>query len=425
MASKARQAVKSWSFLVYMAGDNNLDPNGVQDLSEMKKVGSTDAVNVVAQFDRAAGATRYHVRRGGLDAIKGLGKLNTGDPAALVDFVKWASDAYPARHYALVLWNHGQGWDDTDLFAGARGQRLPRPRRIRGSFFRSSVEKAARLVRGRTPAAKAILIDDGSKDFLDNGEMKKALGAIKKTLKGKLDLLGMDACLMNMAEVGYQCRRSVSFTVGSEETEPLAGWPYDAILKQLTSDPSMTADALGAVVVSTYLKSYRGGRDAVTQSLCGLDGAPKLAAAVKALGAALRTALSSDGARLALMDARNRVRDFDVRENVDLLDLCGLLAADPAMPERVRAATREVTAAALRYVVRSGFEGEAMNGAAGVAIYFPTLTVSPLYRKLDWARATGWADFLDAYVDATRSRPAAARAAGARPGGLRGLARGG
>ena len=46
---------KSWTFMVYMAGDNNLDPEGVQDLQEMKKVGSTAEVNVIAQFDRCRG----------------------------------------------------------------------------------------------------------------------------------------------------------------------------------------------------------------------------------------------------------------------------------------------------------------------------------------------------------------------------------
>jgi hypothetical protein len=60
--------VKQWTVMVYMAGDNSLDPEGVQDLKEMKQVGSTDQVNVIAEFDRAAGhaAWRYYVRKGGV-----------------------------------------------------------------------------------------------------------------------------------------------------------------------------------------------------------------------------------------------------------------------------------------------------------------------------------------------------------------------
>jgi hypothetical protein len=90
-------AAKSWTFMVYMAGDNNLDPEGVLDLKEMKKVGSSDRVNVIAQFDRASGheAKRYYLSTGGQvarDAVAGLGEVNTGDPKRLNEFIEWGID---------------------------------------------------------------------------------------------------------------------------------------------------------------------------------------------------------------------------------------------------------------------------------------------------------------------------------------------
>ena len=33
-----------------------------------------------------------------------------GDPNTLVAFVQWATATYPANHYALILWDHGNGW---------------------------------------------------------------------------------------------------------------------------------------------------------------------------------------------------------------------------------------------------------------------------------------------------------------------------
>ena len=33
-----------------------------------------------------------------------------GDPNSLTSFIQWASNAYPATNYALVLWDHGGGW---------------------------------------------------------------------------------------------------------------------------------------------------------------------------------------------------------------------------------------------------------------------------------------------------------------------------
>lgn len=49
------------------------------------------------------------------------------------DFIKWGVTGYPADHYLLVLRNHGQGWDDTDIYANERGAgaRLMRSKPIR------------------------------------------------------------------------------------------------------------------------------------------------------------------------------------------------------------------------------------------------------------------------------------------------------
>lgn len=122
----------NWTILVYLAGDNNLDGAGVADLLEMKKTGSSGAVNVVAQFDRAGhkGTTkRYLLRKGtslAADAVADLGETNTGAPGVLKEFLTWGIKTYPAQHYAVVLWNHGAGWDDLESLCGRR--RLPRRR---------------------------------------------------------------------------------------------------------------------------------------------------------------------------------------------------------------------------------------------------------------------------------------------------------
>ena len=56
---------------------------------------------------------------------------------------------------------------------------------------------------------------------------------MRKRLGRKLDVLGLDACLMAMGEVGYQSKGSASFMIGSEQTEPAEGWPYTAVLGEL------------------------------------------------------------------------------------------------------------------------------------------------------------------------------------------------
>lgn len=418
MGATRRSSTKTWTFLVYMAGDNNLEGAGVEDLREMKEVGSTEAVNVVAQFDRPSGSTRYVLRRGtplAKDAVATLGAQNTGEPTGLLDFIRWGVATFPGERVALVLWNHGQGWDDTDIFADERGRRdglrdLRRPPHIRRALFRSTIREIARLTAGPSLVARAILVDDGAKDFLDNLELKKVLTATRRLLGRKLDLLGMDACLMSMPEVGYQARTTVAYTVGSEEVEPGDGWPYAELLAGLAKEPALDGEGLGRLVVKEYLRSYRRGRDAVTQSVCDLGAAAPLAAAVKRLATALREALASAAARHALLDVRNQVQEFEVRDNVDLGDLCQLLRQSTDLPDEVKAAAVAVEAAALgvagagAYVLEAGYVGEAMRHTTGASIYFPTVLVSPLYRRLDWARATGWGAFVQDYIDATRSR---------------------
>lgn len=399
----------AWTVLVYLAGDNNLDQSGVGDLLEMKKAGSTPRVAVVAEFDRGSGrgAKRYRLRKGGTlaaDAVASLGRLDTGDPKNLLDFVRWGVTTSPAERYALVLWNHGQGWDDTDIYADERHRRLrPLARgRVHRALFRPPVR---RMLRGaiRKFEYRAILLDDDAKDFLDNVEMKRVLAAAAGLIGKKLDVFGMDACLMSMAEVGYQIRESAAFTVGSEQTEPGDGWPYDRILRALAKQPEMGAKDLSALIVREYLGSYAP-EDEVTQSACDLAGADALASAVAALAGALTAALGDEVQRGQILAARSRVQAYEVPDNVDLADLCVLLAeAMPgtAVAERSRAV---VEAVERRYVVAQGSKGTDLAHSHGVATYFPTMAVSPLYARLDWAQATGWGRFLEAYLRAVRGR---------------------
>jgi hypothetical protein len=258
--------------------------------------------------------------------------------------------------------------------------------------------------------ARAILLDDDAKDFLDNVEMKRVLADAAAAAERKLDILGMDACLMSMAEVGYQVRESAAFTVGSEQTEPGDGWPYDRILRDLAKQPEMEARDLSALVVWEYLASYAPG-DGVTQSACDLAKADALASAVATLADALTAALRDEALRGRILAARSRAQAYEVPDNVDLADFCALLAAGmsgSAVAGRCAAVVRAVGAGRKGtgggYVVAQGSKGAGLAHSRGVAIYFPTMAVSPLYARLDWAQATGWGRFLEAYLAAVRGR---------------------
>src|SRR5205085_3136365 len=121
-----RAPKRKWTVLVYLAGDNSLDGAGLVDLAEMKKVGSGDQLAIVAQFDRAKGkgeTRRYFLQKGtklDKDAVAALGETDMGDPAVLKDFLAWGGKNYPADNTMVVIWNHGAGWDDTNIYRSAR-----------------------------------------------------------------------------------------------------------------------------------------------------------------------------------------------------------------------------------------------------------------------------------------------------------------
>jgi hypothetical protein len=413
--AKEDTSEKKWTFMVYLAGDNNLDQNGVTDLKEMKKVGSTDDLNIIAQFDRAGPrqqTKRYFLRKGTSltkDTVAKLEETNSGSPEALYDFIDWGITQYPAERYAVVLWNHGGGWDDEDVYASERYRpihRLARGR-IRHAFFSTTVQQA--LEKARTAGTdRAILYDDDAKDFLDNMELKKVFSQVMTRIGKKVDLLGMDACLMNMAEVCYQLRDSVQISVGSEETEPLNGWPYHTILKELAKDPGMETQGFGGLIVDNYLDSYRASAEEVTQSVCILENLGALKTAVATLAEELNRSLERWEVRNGIYRARLQTQSYYIQDNIDLVDLCSMLEESCAGEESLCAAAQgviEATAGTQGLISRTGYQGEGMQNSHGLAIYFPLQFVSPLYQNLDFAQDTGWGEFLNRYIEASHRRP--------------------
>jgi len=409
--------------MVYMGGDNgtvlsSLEDAGNDDLMEMKQVGSTNQVNVVAQFDRMSDhrTRRYYITKGGnatRDEVADLGPTDTGDPRVLCDFIAWAVANYPAERYALVLWNHGTGWKEDDVYG--MGRRLARAvitsgqarqlvhRRASRAFFSTTMTQ----ILGQPPARRGILFDDSSKDFLDNLELANVLDFAVQTIGRKLDLLGMDACLMSMLEVAYQSRRGATVMVGSEETEPGDGWPYHRVLAALTANPQMTPQQLGTIVVQEYVASYDKGplSEAVTQSALDLGQAQSVVAAVDALAQALIAGLQDHATYMAIAKARRDTQSFYDRDYLDLYNLATLLHKYCQSPE-IRAAAQRVIDL-LQPDPQAGFVlgtkslGREMAESHGVSIYFPPEgRVSPFYSHLEMSKATHWDDFLEKFATA-------------------------
>jgi hypothetical protein len=411
---QAREKAK-WTFMVYLAGDNNLERYGARDLSEMKAVGSTDEVAVVAQFDSMSDqiTRRYYLTADqdlGADCVAELPEVNTGDPEALIDFITWACQTYPAERYGLVLWNHGSGWKDDDIYRVAeqqgvmdkvtrgqvRGLASGKPSR---ALFSTTLEK---LVVEVAETERAILFDDSSADFLDNQEMRSVLQEAMDRVGRPCDLLGFDACLMSMLEVDYQVRDVGCVAVGSQEIEPGDGWPYDAILARLVDDPDMAPEVLGHTIVDAYVAFYQTHypRLPVTQSAVSLARLEPAAEAVSNLSDALMGALGQREAVGLLFFALRSAQTFTDRDYVDLAHFCQLLAdADP--DSEVGLAAQQVVdllTGESSPLIAEAHHGSAVDNARGLSIYLPARVLSPLYSQLQFAEKYRWNEFLDAFI---------------------------
>ncbi len=400
--------------LAYLAADNDLEGAALADIKEMERVGSRPGqVEIVVQVDRGAGdgrlngdwrhrARRYYVTRGrsrrriSSTVLADLGDVNSGDPRVLEDFLGFGVRAYPAARYALIIWNHGTGvYVPKEMLAVSQA-------RARASMIPATMlPRPPSLVSRLDPLGFGLAYDDRSGDCLDTLELERVLATGHRLLGRKIDLVGMDACLMAMVEIAWQIRDHARVLVGSEEIEPGTGWPYAAILRDLVARPAMGPDELATTIVRRYLASYRWLGQDVTQSAIDLSRLDDLADAVDRLARVLLAALP--GIRLAVSHARRRTLSFFDDHYVDLHHLASNLALGSDLAA-LRHACMNVMGIiggrqATSPIIAEAHVGPGISAARGLSIYFPP-SGEPwaFYRELDFAQRTRWADFLEAYL---------------------------
>ncbi|KPA16926.1 Peptidase C11, clostripain [Candidatus Magnetomorum sp. HK-1] len=332
------QATSKWTIMIYLDADNNLEPDGIDDFLEISTTGSDEHINYVVQMDRIEGfedaygdwtdCKRFLVQKDmtptSQNALESLGEINMGDPASLKDFIQWSMTNYPAQQYALILWDHGDGW-----------QRK----------------------RTRQSVIKSICWDDtnGYEASLSMLDLKQVLS----NLPIKPDLVGFDACLMGMIENAYMLKQAgISVMVGSEETEPAAGWPYDTIAKGLASNPQWNAIQLGQWIVDKYYSFYDMNE---TQAAIDLSKIDPLITALTTFSTAIRTSWQNnmDAIRTAAQTLRMRIDNAVINTK----------------------------------------NGEPYHDAGGLSIYFPTDYYDSTYNQTDLAKDTSWNEFLSDYFE--------------------------
>lgn len=373
-------ALPSWTIMVFMNADNDLEEAAIADFVEMVLAPlDSQLINVVVQLDRApgyigtiegicdnwAGTLRFALSRFMapvfVNAVQNLGEVNMGKSDALVDFVSWAIDNYPAQHYALIIWDHGDGW------------------RKRGG--------------GLNRAWKVAGYDQTDNDYLYMDEVQTALRILSNG-GYRVDLIGFDACLMGMVEVAYELKDYASFMVASEDVIPGEGWRYDLILEELVSLLSNGVDVspreLGKIIVKNYRET-----SGSTLSLIDLSRIDDVVSLLKELSSKLRNEIS-----LAKL-ARARAQVFYDPSIIDLYSFVSYLAGWRSSSTELASSLCE----AIRKAVVESYSS--YENAHGLSIYFPERGEGAYDRfyddsRHDFSSMTGWGEFIKTYLKETR-----------------------
>lgn len=354
----------AWTVMVYLAGDNDLEGAGIQDINEMEAVGSSDEVNVLVQFDRVAGHNASNgnwteTRRGQIiqdttsriisSPLHSVGEVNMGDPAALTDFVQWGISTHPAKHYMVVLWDHGNG--------------------INGVCYDQT----------------------SSHDRLTIREVGQALADVGHSI----DLVGFDACLMGLVEQAYEIADVSNIMVASEQLEPRGGWRYDRLLGDLVAGPTQSAASLASSIVSHY--SRTGGQTLSAIDLAVLaEPAPDGAADALSDFAAIAMADATDADYQLLQSYWDDTPYFCGPNYRDLGAFLSAAAGDEALSARLRTAAQHATDAYDQAILAN--YARSPRDATGLWIYFQPAGVAPfepyIQSEMQLLADTQWDTFL-------------------------------
>jgi hypothetical protein len=240
-----------WLFMMYMAGDNNLESLLWGDVNECE-VGLNemdpalrDIVHVIVLWDGINAPDNKLYELGpdpnGTPGNEGTtlgpntveltdgwftGELNMADGNTITEFVNYCRNKYPGMNDVLILSDHGAGVKSPDG-------------RMRAGWG----DEGDTLYTNETAQA---LIDAGCESM-------------------PLKIIGQDACLMGMVEEAHEYRTVAEFHVASPENEQGDGWEFDDWM------PDMTLTSLPRDVAQIIVESYRDDIGGSSQTLTATD----------------------------------------------------------------------------------------------------------------------------------------------------------
>lgn len=395
-----------WTILVYMQADNDLAPFAKNNIQSMKKVSYKDDVAVLVHWNKLYADTfsRFKIEH----AKHREDSTSGGIPAkavadGLIDAVRWAVTSYPAEHYMLVLWNHGTGILDHSL------------RHRYGFISNLSWLEIPGLP---SPLDRGILYSTAHNIYLNNHDLAECLRVISDEILGrKIDIIGMDACLMAMLEVGYQIKDYANLFVSSQNVEAGMGWYYEELLRPLTEEAKQTTPLqLCKQILFAYNLYYKPRLPFYTQSVLDLSQMSGIVAHLDQIVLsfyACCTENSPDVMWKLVHLARRRTLKFGSNNYLDLYDFFekfAVLIKNHLHGDGLKKNTLIQTDSLsdlmhllhrgmhkIKQAVLGNVAGSSCQRAQGLSLYFPPLKSHASYLDTRFSQNSLWVRFLNDY----------------------------
>jgi hypothetical protein len=291
--------------------------------------------------------------------LKNLGQVNTADPKFMASSIAQIIKKFPAEHIAIIIGDHGLGW-------------------------------------------QGAIEDEGNHKFMSLPEIREALEEIYKKTGKRIDVLAFDACLMAMAEVGYELKNAVKYLVASEEVEGGSGYNYNILFSKAIKDAvSKIQQALlfkvnvdpkeFAKIIVESAKEYSD--DIQTISAVDLD---KVNDLVSKLDEFAKLVLSSTQQDIQKLKEKIRqTQNFAIGSYRDLYHFAKLIYEDNSISQDLRNKAKEIMDALNKYIVHE-FSNDKYKNAYGVSIELPSYgNIAPEYKNTKFAKDTSWDEMLE------------------------------
>jgi hypothetical protein len=414
-------AKKEWTVMIYMAGDNDLSEEFIWSIKEIFRIGVSDKVAIVIEFDPQGkgNSRRYEL------AVSKANRAFNEDEDGIIERCRIDIKNPPT--------------------VSKRGKPLSYLVKRLGGFIGHSVKKfeANRYMlilagHGSGAVGEVLMKDENPPGYLTITDLSNLIKAKSKLFKKKpeekpIDILGFDSCDMSSLEVLFQVQDVANYFIGSEGFEDNAGWPFHRILQILKGKTDLETKDIACTIVEkhhNYYKDYEIAEISSDLAASDLSLCDDVATVIADLAKILKRKLKQEksvqipSVTNAIVLAHWRSQSYNFEEYVDLWDFCDLLengcedkSVQTACQKVKKAINNTTNLAGAKYdntnkarpfVLKSCHTGAAFQYSNGVAIYFPWVRIEKdlkPYGKIDFAKKTDWHNFISDYVDLTQRPP--------------------